>query len=278
MRRAADGFWGITGDTATHAAYGVGPASDYATNRGTTLRAPWAGVISTYTSNTGGLTIVVDGRDATWFGQHNDAYYMTRGHADEGDPVAASGNTGSSTTGPHTHQWVIDNNGQRWSFEEWIALQGMQPAGLGDVVGPQIGSSTSAGTGGTTILNPLRNQGDTDMRVTRDTDNNNAVVAGYLLPPYWLRRSELGAAYDSATANAASIGSENPNRFPGEVLDQLFKDGTAAHAKYIAQFPGSTGGGDVTQVMQALKDAIARFPTVESIGAEVIRQQKLPGN
>jgi hypothetical protein len=145
--RAFDGVWEITGDRETHAEYGVGPASDYKLNRGTVVRAPEAGTISTYWSNTGGNTIVVDNDHAAFFIQHNESFTRTRGRADERDDIARSGNTGSETTGPHQHIWVILNDGSRWSMEEYIGMVGGRARGMGDVVGPSIGGTGLASDG-----------------------------------------------------------------------------------------------------------------------------------
>lgn len=120
MRRPIDEPVNITGDRATHAAYGVGPATDYGCDIGTPIYAPFSGALSTYVTDEGGLGVVLVGDDATFYGQHLWVR-MSPGRYTEGDRIALSGNSGTQTTGPHLHCYVIIHaTGERLSMEEYL--------------------------------------------------------------------------------------------------------------------------------------------------------------
>lgn len=117
-------FWEyrISGDTAEHAAYGVGPATDYATPMRTPVVAPFAGHVSHSWTRDGGNTIRVDGAKYIFVGQHLDAFVAGNGanvaHRQE---IALTGNTGAKTTGPHIHCYIIVKaTAKRISFYEWL--------------------------------------------------------------------------------------------------------------------------------------------------------------
>jgi len=138
----------ISGDTASHATYGVGPATDYKVGTGTRVLAPITGTISRWWSTSGGNTVVVDGDGWTGFGQHLSAYAGSglTSSANALDLIALSGNTGAITTGPHLHWWMIRDDGERFSMEEFIAMQG----GTLTPIGYYTPSGTApAGGGGT---------------------------------------------------------------------------------------------------------------------------------
>ena len=120
MRRPIDGSWPVTGDRASHAEYGVGPATDYGVPTGTPVVAPFDGRVSTYANGVGGLGIIVHGADAAFYGQHLSQRLVFSGEVREGDRIALSGNTGTQTTGPHLHCYVILDTGERLSMEEYL--------------------------------------------------------------------------------------------------------------------------------------------------------------
>ncbi|WP_336630767.1 MULTISPECIES: M23 family metallopeptidase [unclassified Microbacterium] len=121
MRRPVNEPVRITGDRASHAEYGVGPATDYGCDIGTPVLAPFAGWVSTYVTSAGGLGVIVEGADATFYGQHLRVR-LGAGHYDEGDRIALSGNSGTQTTGPHLHCYVIVHaTGERLAMEEYLA-------------------------------------------------------------------------------------------------------------------------------------------------------------
>lgn len=120
MRRPLDEPVRITGDRASHAEYGVGPATDYGCDIGTPVYAPFSGRLSIYITDAGGLGVILWGTDAAFYGQHLWVR-MTPGDYSEGDRIALSGNTGSQTTGPHLHCYVIIHaTGERLSMEEYL--------------------------------------------------------------------------------------------------------------------------------------------------------------
>ena len=121
MRRPVPEPVRITGDRASHAAYGVGPATDYGCDIGTPVLAPFDGRMSTYVTSAGGLGVILVGADATFYGQHLWVR-MTPGTYAEGERIALSGNTGTLTTGPHLHCYVIiHGTGERLAMEEYLA-------------------------------------------------------------------------------------------------------------------------------------------------------------
>lgn len=120
MRRPLDGYHRITGDDASHAAYGVGPATDYGADYGEIVRAPFSGTVARWWSPTGGNTVRVSAPGLAFIGQHLQAYRETAaGFQLEGTALGEVGSTGSSTDGPHLHCW-IEVDGDRRNFENWI--------------------------------------------------------------------------------------------------------------------------------------------------------------
>ncbi len=121
MRRPVDDSYPITGDRASHAEYGVGPATDYGVPVGTAVVAPFPGRTRSYITGAGGLGIILEGAKATFYGQHLSVR-LAAGDYDEGERIALSGNTGTQTTGPHLHCYVIINaTGERLAMEEYLA-------------------------------------------------------------------------------------------------------------------------------------------------------------
>lgn len=120
MRRPLDEPVTITGDRASHAVYGVGPATDYACPVGTPVYAPFGGDVSSYVTTEGGLGIIVDGAKAAFYGQHLWVR-LAAGRYAAGDRIALTGNSGALTTGPHLHCYVIiHSTGERLSMEEYL--------------------------------------------------------------------------------------------------------------------------------------------------------------
>lgn len=112
--------YSISGDTAEHAEYGVGPATDYETPEGTVIDAPFAGYLAPFWTDEGGNSLRLDGVDEIFVAQHL-AEWPAAGDKAWQEPIALSGNTGSSTTGPHVHCYIIIKaTGQRISFSEWL--------------------------------------------------------------------------------------------------------------------------------------------------------------
>ena len=117
----SDLFWKypVTCDAACHAQSGVGPATDYAVPYGTPIHAPFSGQAQSYWTDEGGWGIRVTGEDEIFCGQHL-AERAASGYVNHRDVVATSGNSGSATTGPHIHAYIIIKaTGERVSFQKW---------------------------------------------------------------------------------------------------------------------------------------------------------------
>jgi hypothetical protein len=122
-RRPLNGARRVTGDTASHAKYGVGPATDYGADSGDGVYAPFSGHVTHWWSSTGGWTVAVTSGDWKVTLQHNSAYRgPSSGWVKEGTLIALTGNTGSATTGPHVHMWIerARTGAHRQSFEDWL--------------------------------------------------------------------------------------------------------------------------------------------------------------
>lgn len=128
-------FWEyeVTGDTKEHAQRGTGPATDYATPMHTAVHAPFAGKAEYFWTAEGGhgVRVRADGIVATM--QHLAGRPKT-GNVEWRESIALSGNSGSATTGPHVHAYII-KNGKRMSFGEWLrTLAKPDPAGEAEEV------------------------------------------------------------------------------------------------------------------------------------------------
>jgi hypothetical protein len=107
-------------DTAEHKKYGVGPASDYGTPIGTPVAAPFAGRLEAYWTTEGGNSLRLIGADYIFCAQHLQFPVKPR-QVGWRDVIATTGNTGSMTSGPHIHCYIIVRaTGQRISFFEWL--------------------------------------------------------------------------------------------------------------------------------------------------------------
>lgn len=123
-------FWEFTrsGDTAEHRARGVGPASDYETPMHTPLLAPFAGRVESFHTTEGGYGARLYGDKYTCVVQHLVRRPENKrvGHR---DVFATSGNTGSKTSGPHVHAYIIVHaTGKRISMYEWLRDYVNKPA------------------------------------------------------------------------------------------------------------------------------------------------------
>lgn len=115
-------FWNYPhgNDTAEHARYNVGPASDYATPSGTPVAAPFAGRLSPYWTREGGNSLELTGADFILRAQHLERCFPA-GQYGWRDQIGITDNTGTSTSGPHIHAYIIVRaTGKRISFYEWL--------------------------------------------------------------------------------------------------------------------------------------------------------------
>lgn len=130
-------FWQypVTCNAACHAKRGVGHATDYAVPMNTTIHAPFAGAAQSYWTDKGGWGVRLVGTQYTFCGQHL-AQEPKSGNVEWRQPVAVSGNTGSATTGPHIHAYIIVNRtGERMSFQKWY--EDVLPGGSAPIVPPK---------------------------------------------------------------------------------------------------------------------------------------------
>jgi hypothetical protein len=151
MRRPLEGARRITGNAASHAKYGVGPATDYGADSGEPIHAPFKGWVTRWWSDTGGYSVATTTDWVKFTIQHLSAYAgKSSGQVNEGDVIGYVGNTGSRTEGPHVHCWIIlTKTGERISFEQYLVNQGWTTAALwSSVPGPD--KSTSQTSGGDT--------------------------------------------------------------------------------------------------------------------------------
>jgi len=284
-RRPLDGPRRITGDTASHATYGVGPATDYGADMGEGVYAPISGWVTHWWSDTGGWTVAVTSDDWKVTMQHHSGYRgPTSGWVKEGTLIAVVGSTGSATTGPHTHMWIerAKTGANRASFEGWLRdFMGWKNTARsgGRVPGPF--SYSLAGNPGTTIpATPTETeedmpqydliQSDDDTvwwcvdRILRYAIPNQAALDTYEV--FYKQKTGFTAkVVKKSDAQAEAYGSPvyaNPlERYatPKNVTD-------ATKTIVAAVGTGSGGGGGGTTNLQPVLDKIAEIPTADDNG------------
>ncbi|GAB2702419.1 hypothetical protein BKA24_001679 [Microbacterium marinum] len=110
----------VTADRAEHARRGVGAATDYACPMGSLVDAPFAGALTRRDTSDGGFGLRLTGDRFVFVAQHLSEP-VKPGRVAWRSGVARSGNTGTATTGPHVHAWILVRaTGERLSFEEWL--------------------------------------------------------------------------------------------------------------------------------------------------------------
>jgi hypothetical protein len=213
MRRPLDGARRITGNAASHAEYNVSPATDYGADMSEVIRAPFGGWVTRWWSNTGGYTVAITTNWVKFTVQHLSAYAgKSAGQVNEGDVIGYVGNTGSSTSGPHVHCWIIlIESGQRISFEQYLVNQGWETAALWSSVPGPHESTTTASSGTTTPTQELEEEDD-DMKASQVhwKRKKDGLTQRALFVPgtsYWLTWQESGAAI--ANGFATNVGTGN---------------------------------------------------------------------
>jgi len=162
-RRPLDGARRITGNAASHDEYNVGPATDYGADMREVIRAPFGGWVTRWWSTTGGYTVAITTNWVKFTIQHLSAYAgKSAGQVNEGDVIGYVGNTGTATTGPHVHCWIIlIESGQRISFEQYLVNQGWTTAPLESYVPGPFKTLNPADSG----ITPFpKSEQETDVR------------------------------------------------------------------------------------------------------------------
>ena len=166
-RRPLNGSRQITGDAASHAAYGVGPATDYAAGRGTPVYSPFEGFIDTWVSGTGGPTIRVSTSDTRFIAQHFASTFDGGGRLPESTFLGTLSDTGSMWDGYHLHCWIEvlgDNGWVRMTFEHWWGLIG----GTETLYGGWTSGSNPASAGSKPIPEKKKEEDTTVIQIKID--------------------------------------------------------------------------------------------------------------
>ena len=178
-RRPLDGARRVTGDTASHAAYNVGPATDYGADSGEPIRAPFGGWVTRWWSTTGGYSVAITTSWVKFTVQHLSAYAgKSAGQVNEGDIIGHVGNTGTATTGPHVHCWILlIESGARISFEDYLKGAGWTNTAADGGRVPSPYNTKPAGGG----LTPFpETELESDMRsIKHETTGEHALVGEF---------------------------------------------------------------------------------------------------
>jgi hypothetical protein len=230
------------------------------------IRAPFGGWVTRWWSTTGGYTVAITNNQAKFTLQHMSAYAgKSAGQVNEGDVIGYVGNTGTATTGPHVHCWIIlIESGQRISFEQYLVNQGWTTAPLwASVPGPHKG--TSPASGGTTPI-PETSKGVDMPAVIKRTEGD---PEWSLIWPSLAGPSKLERGYIVTTDPKRALWWERFYELGSRTADEFKRgDYTAAqsfarldHAAWLAAQPtSSTPAIDYTKLA-----ALIKTPTVAEI-------------
>lgn len=249
----------VSGDTATHAEYGVGPATDYGNlGAGATIVAPADCSIQQYQSSTGGDSLLLTG--AGW--QMNFQHLRSRGgngRYAEGAKIAElagwDDNHGSAWSGPHLHGWVV---GPRSSIEEFFAARGFAAASIDEVASPTLKSLSGRGQ-------PIRSEED-DMPQYVFTDQDGVGYA--LIDPSYV--DGVIVTSDPSVADHFSWLAWTPDNqgAPVKLDRKAFNAKCAAATELWRKYRPAGAGGMSDAALEQLRAAIVGgLPTVEQFGA-----------
>jgi hypothetical protein len=142
------------------------------------IRAPFGGWVTRWWSQSGGYTVAITTNWVKFTIQHLSAYAgKSAGQVNEGDVIGYVGNTGTATTGPHVHCWIIlIESGQRISFEQYLVNQGWETAALWSSVPGPHKTATLADSGGATPFPKPKE--DSNMRVLKSRGQGEFVRLG----------------------------------------------------------------------------------------------------
>jgi hypothetical protein len=234
MRRPFTGSRLVTGDTSTHAQYGVGPASDYAMGNGDPVLAPFAGQVTQFRTPEGGYSVLLTNGPYGFVAQHLGIDRVS-GYVGEGAHLAGISNSGSLWSGYHLHDYFTIN-GRRVSGEEFAAELGYVAIPVGQYA--SAGFTRAAG-GGT---EPIQEEDDL-MELKRIIfDQGPSSAAGWastaVIDPFtgFIKTSEgtgPRAELDAWTAVANALGfkvTESHVDANGWILAQRFRSPVSSGA------------------------------------------------
>jgi hypothetical protein len=266
-RRPLNGARNVNGDTASHAKYGVGPATDYGADSGESVFAPISGWVTHWWSDTGGWSVAVTSEDWKVTLQHNSGYRgPNSGWVKEGTLIALVGNTGSATTGPHVHMWIqrAKTGANRASFEGWLRdFMGWKNTARngGRVPGPY---SYSLAGGKTTPIVPTLKV-EEDMQPTNYADKSTLTKGAFAVGTKCITVWPSGAIqhYEITSQPRADqvvyimfdlYGEHKP------IEKQVFNSIVAAHAALTSGANTAVGGSNVATNFQPVLDAVTAIP------------------
>jgi len=258
-RRPMDGARKNNGDTAEHAAYGVGPATDYGADSGEPIFAPFAGRAGGWWSSTGGNVVQVVGNGVTFVGQHLSSRAVGVGAAvKEGDVIGYIGSTGSATTGPHLHWWIEDS-GTRISGETY-----MHRVGLGYTpYGSRTPVTSTAGGETTPIVEPpkRRKKSMSTLYYTKRGTSNEWALGGDSpgTPANWITTASQTVANELAAVHGASValGNKSFDVFAGWYLSPVSTSGGTPSAVSVDLAPVLT---EIGKIPALTRDEFAKKP------------------
>ena len=261
-RRPLDGPRRITGNAASHAEYKVGPATDYGADMREVVRAPFGGWVTRWWSTTGGNSVAITNNQAKFTLQHMSAYAgKSAGQVNEGDVIGYVGNTGTATTGPHVHCWIVlVESGRRVSFEQYLVDQGWTTAPLESYVPGPFQTST-AGDGGVPIP-PAPKRRKKSMSTGYFTTRNGKTewaLGGESpgTPANWITLSSQDLANEVAAVHGSFVGLSNTSY-------DSFRD------RYLSPLSISGGVTGGSTDLKPVLDAVAGIPA--AVRANLIKE------
>jgi hypothetical protein len=272
-RRPLNGARTVTGDTASHAKYGVGPATDYGADSGESVFAPISGWVTHWWSETGGWSVAVTSEDWKVTLQHNSGYRgPNSGWVKEGTLIALSGNTGNATTGPHVHMWIerARTGANRQSFEGWLRdFMGWNNTAQAGGRVPSPYSTTTANSGTTTPIEEVEEELSDYRYATRINPKTKKKEFLLTHPTDFPNGSYITTdeklAYGFAPFAGNSLGAD-ANRWAGLIATaKLTYDAAWARIARIAALTPSSGIAGASPDIQPILDAIAALPTADQI-------------
>lgn len=280
MRRPIDRSVRVSGDTASHAEYGVGPATDYALPAGARWIAPFSGTAYPYYTTAGGYSLRLVGSGAEVHFQHGVPGSVSSGWVNEGDGVGTVGSSGAQWAGYHLHTYVIA--GSRMSFEEYVAASGYRATSINNIASPTL---TSTSGGGGTPIPPTPTEKDDDIMGYTYLSRSNGpggkpqyALVHIALPGGYTLTQDINVAngYSQLAGAAGSFFVADDRWAPTLIAAGGVSD---AYWSRMAKLPTGGGGGgepvDATGIIAALE---AVTNAIKDLPRAIDAYEKLPGN